>query len=182
MSLDKNKLKFMYFLPYENTVGQISGYIKVGKMDVKMGIEFKLLLSKHDFYDSVNSYKPDILFIYSKFGFRGNELKKKIKSLNKLLKKKIKIFLAVDWFPKDHSESTSFEDINIFKNEEICNFYFGEREEESMDEFKKHTNREYIKIPNCADSSFHFPTKKVNKFSYDIVFLGAKLPKKKIFY
>ena len=146
-----------------------------------MGIKFKLLLSKHDFYYSVNTYQPDILFIYSKFGFRGKDLKNKIKSLNKLIKKKIKIFLAVDWFPKGHKEETNHEDLNIFKNEEICSFYFGEREEDSMKEFSKYTNRDYIKIPNCADNNFHFPTEKFDKFAYDIVFLGAKLPKKKYF-
>lgn len=146
-----------------------------------MGIEFKLLLSKHDFFDSVNTYQPDILFIYSKFGFRGNALKKKVKSLNNLIKNKIKIFLAVDWFPHGHREATSNEDLNIFRNEEICSFYFGEREEDSMNEFSKYTNRVYTKIPNCADSNFHFPTEKNDKFAYDIVFLGAKLPKKKYF-
>ena len=42
-----------------------------------MKIDFRVLLSKHDFYESVNTYKPDILFIYSKFGFRGKDLEKK---------------------------------------------------------------------------------------------------------
>ncbi len=146
-----------------------------------MNIDFKILLSKHDFFESVNTYNPDILFIYSKYGFRGKELENKVKYLNIFYKKKIKIFLAVDWFPKNHAESTSNIDINIFANEEICDFYFGEREEESMLEFEEKTNRTYLKIPNCADGKFHYPTKKYEKYSYDIVFLGAKLPKKKYF-
>ena len=169
-------------MPYENTVGADFWIYKGWENGCKnMNIDFRILLSKHDFYESVNTYKPDILFIYSKFGFRGKDLEKKIKHLNYFFKKKIKIFLAVDWFPSDHLEKTSERDIEIFKNEEICNFYFGEREEESMLDFELKTFRKYIKIPNCADGRYHYPTKKYDKYSYDIVFLGAKLPKKKYF-
>ena len=122
------------------------------------------------------------MFIYSKFKFRGDDLKKKIKYLEKIIKNKTKIFLAVDWFPSGHPESTSDEDLKIFKNENICSYYFGEREEDSMIDFQNLTQRQYIKIPNCADKTFHYPTKKYDKYSYDIVFLGAKLPKKKKFF
>ena len=146
MNLDKNKLKFMYFLPYENTVGADFWIYKGWENGCKkMGIEFKLLLSKHDFYYSVNTYQPDILFIYSKFGFRGKDLKNKTKSLNKLIKKKIKIFLAVDWFPKGHNEATNHEDLNIFKNERYVVFILGKRRR-LYEEFNKYTNRDYIKI------------------------------------
>ena len=49
-----------------------------------------------------------------------------------------------------------------------------------MYDFESKTNRRYLKIANCADGRYHYPTKKYDKYSYDIVFLGAKLPKKNI--
>lgn len=177
-----NKLKFMYFLPYENTIGADFWIYKGWENSCnEMGINFKILLSKDDFFEKVNTFNPDILFIQHKFGFRNNDLKKKIKYLNYFIKKKIKIFLAVDWFPEG-PESTSYSDLEIFRNEEIATYFFGEREEDSMSDFVSTTGQDYIKIPNSADKFYHYPTKKYEKYSFDIVFLGAKLPKKKFFF
>ena len=172
----------MYFLPFENTVGADFWIYKGWENSCKnLKIDFKLLLSKDSFYDSVNIYNPDILFIQHKFGFRGKNLEQKIKALSHFKKKKIKVFLAVDWF-ESGPELTTESDLNIFRNEDIAHIYFGEREEDSMIEFENSAKQKYYKIPNSADKNFHFPTQVYEKYKYDIVFLGAKLPKKKYFF
>ena len=73
------------------------------------------------------------------------------------------------------------EDINLFKNNDIADYYFGERELNSMKDFEEITKK-YNLIANAADRTVHKKTKYNEKFDYDIIFIGAKLPKKKFFF
>ena len=51
---------------------------------------------------------------------RGKYLKEKIQYLEKI-KKNNTIFLGVDWFPLEHPESMSTEDIKIFREYDLAN-------------------------------------------------------------
>ena len=56
----------MYFLPYENTIGADFWIYKGWENGcANMKIDFRVLLSKHDFYESVNfiSYGDDTCII-----------------------------------------------------------------------------------------------------------------------
>ena len=50
-----------------------------------------------------------------------------------------------------------------------------------MKEFSKYTNRDYIKIPNCADNNFHFPTERLTNLHMNC-FSWCEITKEKIFY
>lgn len=64
------------------------------------------------------------------------------------------------------------------RNDDIADLYFGEREQEGMGDFQQKTGKKYYVIPNAANRILHFPTKPVDRYAYDIVYLGAKLPHK----
>lgn len=161
-------MKILFYLPFENTVGADrwiyegwrSGFINNGHI-------FDIVTVFENLLEKTLKCKPDILFItnFIDLNIYGNDLKT-------IKNKGIKVFLVVDWPLKDNWAE-------IIKNNDLADVYFGEREPESMIEFEKNTRRKYILIPNAADKVIHFPVNPVNKYKYDIVYLGAYLPKKK---
>ena len=73
------------------------------------------------------------------------------------------------------------ERVNALKNFDIADVYCGERESDSMRTFELDTGKTYITMPQSANPRFHYPVASDQKFAYDIVFVGAKLPNKRWF-
>jgi len=165
-------MKILYHIPYPNSIGSerwIYDGWKYAWHD--LGCQFFELTANDNLEKKISETKPDIFWTAYNL---VNILKQK-EILKWIKKQGVKIFFMVDWPRKK-------EEIEILKNEEIADIYFGEREPESMQEFEEKTGRKYYLIPNAADKKFHFPTKPVAKYQYDIIYLGAKLPKKKWFF
>lgn len=64
---------------------------------------------------------------------------------------------------------------------DIADLYCGEREPDSMASFEPDTGKQYVTMPQSANPRYHFPAAADPRFSYDVVFLGAKLPHKRWF-
>jgi spore maturation protein CgeB len=69
----------------------------------------------------------------------------------------------------------------IIEKYDIADLYIGEREQDAMYGFEEKTGKKYHTLPMFANSKLHKPVNINNKFSYDLAFVGAKLPKKKWF-
>ena len=62
---------------------------------------------------------------------------------------------------------------------DFADVYFGEREPEGMGDFEAATGKRYITIANAARHDIHRPVPFDPKYSYDIAFVGNRLPHKK---
>lgn len=88
-----------------------------------------------------------------------------------------KIILWLYWPLLDQPFSRS----EIIKKCDVADLYIGEREKDSMESFEHETGFNYHTIPMFANSTHHKPAELDPKFTYDIAFVGSKLPKKKWF-
>jgi len=64
---------------------------------------------------------------------------------------------------------------------DVADLYCGEREPDSVTTFGTDTGKQYVTMPQSANPHFHFPVPPDPKYSYDIAFIGAKLPHKRWF-
>ena len=164
-------MKILYRIPYPGAIGA-DRWIYEGWRNAfcALGHRFYELTHFHNIEQRTEEVQPDILMISANINIVKNG-----SILQKIKRRGVCIFLLIDW-PRSSKE------INIIKKEDIADIYFGEREPESMKEFERATGRKYHLIPNAADKNIHFPVKPQKKYDYDIVYLGAKLPKKKWFF
>ena len=166
-------MKVLYYIHHLNTTGA-DRWIYEGWRDAfkDLGHEFKELTIYDNMRRLALDFKPDILFIAN----HANVLVNHLDDLKWIRKLGTKVFFIAHW-PMLEKE------INAIKNnEDIVDIYFGEREPESMHDFTRNTGKTYHLIPNAANRLVHFPVQPVTKYQYDIVYLGAKLPKKKWFF
>jgi len=162
-------MKILYYLPYPKGLGADYWIYEGWKYAFKdLGHQFFKVTEYDNLRDKVIEVNPDIFFVANlgKIVIQHKECLKWIRNHG------TKIFLIVYW-PLRKKE------VEIIKNEEVADVYFGEREPESMKEFEEQTGRKYYLIPQAANKRWHFPTKPVEKYQYDILFIGAYLPKKK---
>lgn len=164
-------MRILHRIPHPKGLGA-DRWIYEGWKDAftDLGHEFYELGLYESLEEKVTEVHPDIFWTGSNFGI----IKKK-GVLKSIRRQGVRVFLMVDW-PRIKEE------IEVLKTEQIADIYFGEREPESMIEFGKATGRKYHLIPNAANKKLHFPAAPQSKYEYDIVFLGAKLPKKRWFF
>jgi len=165
-------MKILYYIPYPNATGADRWAYEGWKHAFgDLGHEFFIATEYDNLKNKAIETRADIFFVAN----LADIILKHKEDLKFMRQRGIKIFLTV-YLPLREKE------LEIIKDENIVDVYFGEREPESMKEFEKKTGRKYCLIPNAADKKFHFPTKPIAKYQYDIVYLGAKLPKKKWFF
>lgn len=164
-------MNILYHIPYTNSTGA-DRWIYEGWRDAfrDCGHNFYELTDYDDWREKVLVTNPDIFFVTN---FIDN-LNEKKEFLTWLRSHGTKIFLIVDWPMRG-------EDLEVITKDVVADFYFGEREPESMVEFERATGQTYHVIPNAANRLLHFPAEAVRKYQFDIVYLGANLPKKKWF-
>jgi spore maturation protein CgeB len=167
-------MKILYHIPYTETT-RAERWIYEGWKNAwqELNHQFYEFKDGDNLAKKVDKIKPDIFWTAHNLINIANEKQKNL--LKKIRQKGPKIFFMVDG-------SLSNKEIEIIKNEEIADIYFGERELDSIKKFKELTGKKYYLIPNAADKKYHFPVSSIKKYEYDIVYLGAKLPKKKWFF
>jgi len=166
------KPTILYHIPNPRGTGA-DRWIYEGWRDayIDMGYGFCELTDYDDVREKVKEIKPDILWTaYNIF-----DLVARKKDLKWIRAQGCIIFMQVDW-PR------TAEEVMVVKNEDVADIYCSERELESMVEFERVTNRPYYTVPNAANRLLHHPGKFTDKYDYDIVYLGAKLPMKKWFF
>lgn len=161
-------MKILYYIPYPNGLGA-DHWIYQGWKNafIDLGHEFSEVYEQDDWEARIIETNPDIFFIANSI-----QIASRRNALAQARELGIKVFMIVDW-PQPPGN------IDLIRELEIADVYFGEREPQSMEEFRRLTRKEYHLVPNAADKTMHFPTDPVNKYKYDIVYLGAYLPKKK---
>lgn len=164
-------MRILYYIPHLRTVGA-DRWIYEGWRDafLDLGYDFFELTEYDNWNKKVREARPDIFFATNII-----DVSKRKDFLMRLRYRGVKVFLVVHW-PMHQKE------LEIIRDFKIADVYFGEREPESMTDFESFTKRKYYLIPNAANKKLHFPAKPVEKYQYDIVYLGAKLPKKKWFF
>lgn len=164
-------MKILYHILYPSCTS--ARWIYEGWRDAfkDLGHEFLELTASDSLEKKITEIKPDIFWT----AYNLIDVVKQKAVLKWIRSKGIKIFMRMDW-PRTREE------IEVIKKEDIVDAYFDEREPESMMEFEKQTGRKFYPVANAANKFLHKPAIPVQKYQYDIVYLGAKLPQKKWFF
>jgi spore maturation protein CgeB len=161
-------MRVLYYIPHTITVGADHWIYRGWKCAFEdLGHRFYELTAMDDWDEKLLSVRPDLLFIPNFIN-----LPKRRETLRRARMDGVRVFLVVDWPMRE-------EEVRVIKEENIADVYFGEREPESMVGFESATGRQYCLIPNAANRLVHYPTAASPKYDYDLVYLGAYLPKKK---
>lgn len=165
-------MKILYHIPYPNATGA-DRWIYEGWRDAlkDLGHEFFELTAHDNLEGKIKEVKPDIFWT----AYNLMDVVKQKEKLKWVRAQGVNIFMRMSW-PRTKEE------VEVIRNEDIVDIYFDEREPESMKEFEELTNRKYHTVTNAANKFAHYPTMPVEKYQYDIVYLGAKLPSKKWFF
>lgn len=172
-------MKILYHILYPNSTGA-DRWIYEGWRDafLDLGHEFFELTAFDNLEDKIKKENPHIFMT----AINLLDFRKDMSILKKMRQKGTKIFLWVHWPLVKHILPKLENAEPHILNNDVADIYFGEREPEGMGDFEQKTGKKYYIIPNAANKKLHFPTQVVNKYKYDIVYLGAKLPKKKWFF
>lgn len=164
-------MRVLYYIPYLVTPGADHWIYRGWKHAFQdLGHEFHELTATDNWEATIRRVDPDLFFITNFV-----DLPRRAADLVRIRGRGTRVFLVVDWPKRDT-------DVRLIRDLEVADIFFGEREPESMREFEARTGRRYHLIPNAADRLLHFPTTPVAKYAYDVVYLGAKLPKKRWFF
>jgi len=162
-------MKVLFYIPYPKSLGAAHWIYRGWKHAFEdLGHQFLELTASDDMEGKVTRETPDIVFFANLIDFVALK-----DMLLRIRKAGSKIFLVLSW-------PLSRQEIDVIRGYDIADVYFGEREEtEYPKKFWEATGREYHVIPYAADTRFNFPTSAVSKYQYDIVYLGAYLPRKR---
>lgn len=169
------KPTILYHIPNPRGTGA-DRWIYEGWRDafIDMGYDFFELTAFDDLSQKIQSINPDIFMsAVNLIDFERN-----ISILREMRSKGTKFLLWVHWpLVKECEQAESY-----LLNEDLVDVFFGEREPQGMGDFEARTRKQYNVIANAANKKLHFPASPVEKYQYDIVYLGAKLPMKKWFF
>jgi len=173
--MQETTLKILYHIPYPTGTGA-DRWIYNGWRDafVDLGHDFHELTAFDDLLQTAKKTKPDIFITWINLV----NFEKESKNLVHLREKGVKIFMGI-WWPMPPSLKDAEEHLLRYP---LVDIYFGEREPEGMYDFEERFKAKYHVIPNAANRKHHFPGEHKEKYAYDIVYLGGKLPKKKWFF
>jgi len=162
-------MRVLYYIPYPKSIGAAHWIYRGWKHAFEdLGYQFLELTASDDIERKVRRERPDIVFFANLIDFVALK-----DTLLRIRKAGSKIFLVLSW-------PLSRQEIDVIRGYDIADVYYGEREEtEYPKKFWEATGRDYHVIPYAADRRLNFPTSPVPKYQYDIVYLGAYLPKKR---
>lgn len=161
-------MRVLYYIPYLVTTGADHWIYQGWKHAFEdLGHQFFELTAHERWEAKIQQVRPALFFIPNFVNLRA-----RAQDLIRIRAAGIRVFLVVDWPMRE-------EEVRIIRDLSVADVFFGEREHESMQDFEARTGRRYHLIPNAADARLHFPTAPVAEYAYDIVYLGAKLPKKR---
>lgn len=162
-------MRVLYYIPHPKSIGAAHWIYKGWKHAFEdLGHRFLELTASDDMEAKVGHERPDIVFFANLIDFVALR-----HTLVRMRKAGTMVFLVLSWPLSQH-------ELEVIRDHDMADVYFGEREEaEYPRKFREATGREYHVIPYAADSRLNFPTTPGAKYRYDIVYLGAYLPKKK---
>ena len=164
-------MKVMFQINYVGGLGA-DRWIFGGYQDAfeALGHKFFYLPYDDNFQEGVKKTLPDLLFLFSPATLD----KKNWEFLHDMRKKGIKVFVFVD-----QQFASTPEKLAAYRDGDLGDIYWGENEEDYMQDFVRETGHPYVTIPLASNPKYHFPTKPVKKYECDIVFLGAMMPFKR---
>jgi len=164
-------MKILYYMPYCNSVGADRWIYECWKEAfLDMGHDFFVLTEEDDFRVRALDIAPDIFMVANLLDICNVKYQEALKTVRK---SGAKVLLIT-------SLPLSKEVLAVIKHEDIADIYYGESEHQNyVDEFVRQTGKAYHLIPFAASKVRHYPSTPVEKFQYDIVYLGAYLPKKR---
>ncbi len=131
----------------------------------------------------VPRHKKKILVIDDLANYKS---KSDINHARELANDGIVIALWVYWPILKDSKFCELHNMLIKDHLNIFQILYGEREDLSMRDFEKFTNRKYHNIPNASPTipinDKLLDVKKINKNSFDIVFIGSKMKSKSFLF
>lgn len=168
-------MKILYHIPYPSATGADrwiyegwrDGFHDLGH-DVYEFTAFDPLLEK------ARQVRPDVFMT----AVNLVDFKKNYQALVEMKEKGTKICMWIHW---PLIATCQYEEEYVL-NHDLVDVYFGEREPEGMADFESTVEKKYHVIPNAANKRNHFPAAPVQKYQYDLVYLGAKLPMKRWFF
>lgn len=166
--MPSKRLRFLYWIGNPSTLG--------AERFIYMGWKHAILTSGHFFYELTNEHQdwekriqqtdPDIIFLTN-----FSNLEKTAPILSNARRRGIFVFHVVDMpYPESY--------LQAIRTYDPADIYFGEREPDSMAAFTAATGKSYTLIPNAADRLLHYPIPPVDRYAFDVVFLGNKRTKK----
>ena len=168
-------MRVLYHLPYADGVGADRWIADAWRSGFELlGHEFHLLQAGEDPLARARETRADFFFS------AVNHLRLEDADVRGMLRAMrdagTRVWLWVYW-PEGPGLGPARAD--ALRRYDVADIYVGERE--GMDDFERDTGKRYHVIPNAADPRQHYPTAPVRRYAYDIVYLGANLPKKRWF-
>jgi spore maturation protein CgeB len=161
-------MRVLYYIPVLGTTGADRWIYEGWRFAfADLGHEFFELTLRDDWRRRLDDTRPDLLFIANRVNVEEHR-----QVLLWARERGTRVFLIVDWPMGER-------DLRVLRAHDVADVFFGEREPESMREFEAATGRRYHLIPNAANRRWHYPAPPVARYAYDIVYLGAYLPKKR---
>jgi spore maturation protein CgeB len=165
------KLKILYLINYFGLGAD--RWISSGYRDAftDMGHEFHYVNFSDDLREAIETVCPDILMLVPSELVRNPA---NWPAIREARRRGAKVFVGVDQTAVGDPEKLAF-----YRDADIADVYYGENEEEWMQDFVRASGKKYVTIPNAANSKYHFPAPAVEKYRCDIAFLGAMMPLKR---
>jgi len=168
-------VRVLYHLPYPDGVGADRWIAEAWRSGFELlGHEFHLLRAGEDPLARARETRADFFFSAVNLlrledaGVRG--------MLRAMRDGGTRVWLWVYWPLGPEIDPARSETL---RRDDVADVYVGERER--MDDFERETGRPYHVIPNAADPRMHYPVPPDPRYAYDVVYVGANLPKKRWF-
>lgn len=160
-------MKILYHIPYPLGIGDdrtiYDGY-KYAFED--LGHQVFTLTEKENLQIKIDKIKPDI-FITS---LNIIQLTNNWPILKKYREEGGVVIMGAGWIPEKETETS-----RLIKDAILADIYTTQLE---VSHFYKLTGKVLRMLPLAANKKYHFPTRPIDKYKCDIIFIGAKLPKK----
>lgn len=171
----QQRMNVLYHLPYPYGMGADRWICEAWRNGFeRSGHHFSLLQAGEDLEHRVR--ETEAAFFFSAINLLHIVDPRVLASLRRIRVNGTKVLLWVHW-PLIPTIDPRCADVLIA--EDVADIYFGEHEQMAM--FERDTGKRYHVIPHAADPKYHFPVGPTPKYQYDVVYLGANLPKKRWF-
>lgn len=173
----ERRLSVLYHQPYPDGVGADRWICAAWQHGFEaLGHSFHVLRAGEDLAARVSATRADLFF--SAINLIAVENADVRGALQAVRAGGTRVLLWVHW-PLVPSIPAARSD--ALRREDLADLYFGERESEQMAPFAADTGKPYHVVANAADPRYHHPAEPVDRYVYDVVYLGANLPKKRWF-
>ena len=173
----REKMSVLYHLPYPHGLGADRWICETWRSGFEgLGHRFSLFQAGERLENRIQ--ETDATLFFSSINVLHIADPSVLATLQTIRARGTKVLLWVHW-PLEPTIDPRCADVLIRQN--VADIYFGEREPEQMVAFEREAGKRYHVIPHAADPNCHFPVEASSKYQFDVVYLGANLPKKRWF-